>query len=176
MEKERIFQVFGQLVIRQFSTRVSQDSAQELFRRIISSYFGVSRIEFQFCFLRIRFVSQGVVCFRSGFGGVVHWIDKPVCSMFFRRQSTERLPSACKVTHEARHLALFPSNNVTRQCTGNLSTHHFTLSWVSRIEFQFCCLRIRFVSQGVFSLTFTVIFLNVSRGSTLFVSLYISFV
>ena len=54
---------------------------------------------------------------------------------------------------------------------------------VSRIEFQFCCLWIRFVSQGVFCLhsvgfggcwTFTVIFFNVSRGSTLFVSLYIS--
>jgi hypothetical protein len=55
---------------------------------------------------------------------------------------------------------------------------------VSRIEFQFCCLRTRFVSQCVVCLhsvdfggswTFTVIFLNVSRGSTLFVSLYISF-
>ena len=55
---------------------------------------------------------------------------------------------------------------------------------VSRIEFQFCCLWTRFVSQGVGCLhsvgfggswTFLVIFLNVSRGSTLFVSLYISF-
>ncbi len=55
---------------------------------------------------------------------------------------------------------------------------------VSWIEFQFCCLRTRFVSQGVICLhgvdfggswTVTVIFLNVSRGSTLFVSLYISF-
>jgi hypothetical protein len=55
---------------------------------------------------------------------------------------------------------------------------------VSRIEFQFCCLWTRFVSQGVVCLhsvgfggswTFTVIFFNVSRGSTLFVSLYISF-
>ncbi len=55
---------------------------------------------------------------------------------------------------------------------------------VPRIEFQFCCLWIRFVSQGVVCLhsfgvagswTVTVIFLNVSRGSTLFVSLYISF-
>jgi len=53
----------------------------------------------------------------------------------------------------------------------------------SRIEFQFCCLWTRFVSQGVFCLhsvgfggswTFTVIYLNVSRGSTLFVSLCIS--
>jgi hypothetical protein len=48
---------------------------------------------------------------------------------------------------------------------------------VSRIEFQLCCLWIRFVSQGVVcfhsvgfggSWTFPVIFLNVSRGSTLF--------
>ncbi len=56
---------------------------------------------------------------------------------------------------------------------------------VSRIEFQFCLwLWTRFVSQGVVCLhsvgfggfwTFTVIYLNVSRGSTLFVSLYISF-
>jgi hypothetical protein len=55
---------------------------------------------------------------------------------------------------------------------------------VSRIEFQFCCLLTRVVSQGVVCLhsvdfggswTFTVIFFNVSRGSTLFVSLYISF-
>jgi hypothetical protein len=55
---------------------------------------------------------------------------------------------------------------------------------VSRIEFQFCCLWTPFVSQGVVCLhsvgfggswTFTVIFFNVSRGPTLFVSLYISF-
>ena len=43
---------------------------------------------------------------------------------------------------------------------------------VSRIQFQFCCLHS--VDFGV-SWTFTVIFLNVSRGSTLFASLYISF-
>jgi hypothetical protein len=51
---------------------------------------------------------------------------------------------------------------------------------VSRIEFQFCCLWTRFVSQGVVCLhsvgfggswTFTVIYLNVSRGSTHFVTL-----
>ena len=55
---------------------------------------------------------------------------------------------------------------------------------VSQIELQFRCLRTRFVSNGVFCLhsvvfgvswTFTVIFLNDSRGSTLFVSLYVSF-
>ncbi len=78
-----------------FLQLVSQDSAQELFRRTISPYIGVSRIQFQFCCLWTRFDSQGVVCLHSvGFG----------------------------------------------------------VSW-----------------------TFTVILLNVSRGSTLFVSLYISF-
>jgi hypothetical protein len=55
---------------------------------------------------------------------------------------------------------------------------------VSWIEFQFYRLRTRFVSQGVVYLhsvdfggswTVSVIFLNVSRGSTLFVSLYILF-
>ena len=44
---------------------VSQDSAQELFNRIILPYPGVSRIELQLCCLRIRFVSQGVVCSHS---------------------------------------------------------------------------------------------------------------
>jgi hypothetical protein len=52
----------------------------------------------------------------------------------------------------------------------------------SRTEFRFCCLWTRVVSQGVVCLhsvgfggswTFMVIFFNVSRGSTLFVSLYI---
>jgi hypothetical protein len=55
---------------------------------------------------------------------------------------------------------------------------------VSRIEFVFGCLWTRLVSQGVVCLhsvgfggswTFTVIYLNVSRGVTLLVSLYISF-
>jgi hypothetical protein len=55
---------------------------------------------------------------------------------------------------------------------------------VSRTEFQFCCLRIRFVSPGVgrfrsvgleISWTFLVIFFNFSWGSTLFISLYMSF-
>ena len=45
---------------------VSQDSAQELFERIlILPYQGGSRIEFQWCCLGIPFVSQGVVCFHS---------------------------------------------------------------------------------------------------------------
>jgi hypothetical protein len=52
------------------------------------------------------------------------------------------------------------------------------------LSFSFCCLRTRFVSNGVFCLhsvgfgvswTFTVILLYDSRGSTLFVSLSVSF-
>jgi hypothetical protein len=86
----------------------------------------------------------------------------------------------CKVTHEAGRLTPFPSTSVTRQSTGTLFTYH----GFSRTEFQFCCLWTRVVPQGVACLhsvgfggswTFTVIFFNVSRGSTLFVSLYISF-
>jgi hypothetical protein len=43
-------------------------------------YFGVSRIEFQFCRLWIRFVSQGVVCFHSvGFGGHAQDSRYPAC-------------------------------------------------------------------------------------------------
>ncbi len=58
-------------VISHFSLElVSQDSVQELFKHTISPYLGVSRIEFQFCCLWTRFVSQGVVCLHSvGFGG-----------------------------------------------------------------------------------------------------------
>ena len=44
---------------------VSLDNAQELFNRIILLYLGASRIEFQLCCLRIRFVSLGVVCSHS---------------------------------------------------------------------------------------------------------------
>ena len=44
---------------------VSQDSAQELFNHILSSYSAVSRTEFQVCCLQIPSVSQGVVCFHS---------------------------------------------------------------------------------------------------------------
>jgi hypothetical protein len=52
----------------------------------------------------------------------------PVYSMYFRRQSTQRHPSVWKVTHETRYLVLFASTSVTRQCTGTLSTHQFSLS------------------------------------------------
>jgi hypothetical protein len=68
-------QVLARLLTKQdilhlFLQLVSQDSAQEFFRRTISPYFGIPRIEFQFCCLWIRFVSQGVVCLHSvGFAG-----------------------------------------------------------------------------------------------------------
>jgi hypothetical protein len=63
-------QVFARLLKKQdilhfFLQLVSQDSAQELLKRTISSYLGVSRIEFHFCCFWIRFVGQGVVCFHS---------------------------------------------------------------------------------------------------------------
>jgi hypothetical protein len=48
LTKQDIFHLFLQLV--------SQDSAQELFHCTISPYLGVSRIEFQLCCLRTRFV------------------------------------------------------------------------------------------------------------------------
>ena len=54
---------------------VSADSSQELFQLLILPYLGVSRTEFQFCCLRIRFVSQGVVCFRSVDLGIWNFLD-----------------------------------------------------------------------------------------------------
>jgi hypothetical protein len=67
-------QVIARLLTKQdilhfFLQLVSQDSAQELFKLTISTYLGVSWIEFQLCCLWTRFVSQGVVCLHSvGFG------------------------------------------------------------------------------------------------------------
>ena len=59
-----------QVISHFFLQLVAQDSAQELFERSISPNHDGSRIEFQFCCLWIRFVSQGVVCFHSvDFGG-----------------------------------------------------------------------------------------------------------
>ncbi len=59
-----------QVISHFFLQLVSQHSAQQLLTRTISTYLGVSRIEFQFCCLWTRFVSQGVVCLQSvGSGG-----------------------------------------------------------------------------------------------------------
>ena len=67
---------------------VSQDSAQELSERIFWSYPGVSRTEFQFFCLRIRFLSQVVVCSHSvGLGGswtfMVTFFDESRVSTLF---------------------------------------------------------------------------------------------
>jgi hypothetical protein len=59
-----------QVISHFFLHLVSQDSAQDLFRRTITPDLGVSCIEFQFCCLLTRVVSKGVVCLHSvGFGG-----------------------------------------------------------------------------------------------------------
>jgi hypothetical protein len=171
-------------ILHFFLQLVSQDSTQELFKHTISPHLGVSRIEFQFCCLWIRFVSQGVVCFHSvGFGG--HVKDSQYDPRIFvdiphkDRQVLTRLHTKQDISHF--FLQLVSQDSVQKLFKLTISPY----LGVSRIEFQFCCLWTRFVSQGVVCLhsvvfggswTFTVIFLNVSRGSTLFVSLYISFV
>jgi hypothetical protein len=148
----------------------------------MASYFGASRIEFQLCFLWIRFVSQGVVCFHSvGFGG--HVLDTQYVPRFFvdnlhkGRQVLPRLHTKQVISHFFLQL-------VSQDSAQELFEHTIpSYLDVSRIEFQFC-LWTRFVSQGMVCLhcvgfggswTFTVIFFNVSCGSPLFVSLYISF-
>ncbi len=169
-------------ILHLFLQLVSQDSAQDLFRCTISPYFGVSRIEFQFCCLWIRFVSQGVVCFLSvGLGG--HTQDSQNAQCIFvdnphkGNQVFARLHTKQVISHFFLQLVSPDSGQELFERT--ISPYLD----VSRIEFQFCCPWTRFVSQGVFCLhsvgfegswTFTVIFLNVSRGSTLLVSLYIS--
>jgi hypothetical protein len=65
-------------------------------------------------------------------GGVVVWVHgrttrivvvTHVFSSIFHVKTTK----CSKVTHEVRHPSLFPSTSVTRQYTGTLETHHFTL-------------------------------------------------
>ena len=81
------------------------------------------------------------------------------------------------------HLSL---QQVSQVSTQELFHRSMTLSYqgVSRIEFHVCCLWILVVSQGVdcvysvdlgCSWTFTMIIFDGQRGSTLFVSVYISF-
>ena len=175
-------QVLGRLHTKEvishfFLQLVSQDSAQELFRRTIAPYFGVLRIEFQLCCLWIRFVSQGVVCFHSvDFGD--HTLDSQYAPRFFvdnlrnDRQVLARLHTKQVISHF--FLQLVSQDSAQELFRLTIAPY----LGVSRIEFQFCCLWTRFVSQGVVSLnsvvfggswTFTVIYLNVSRGSTLFV-------
>jgi hypothetical protein len=130
------------------------------------------------------FVRQGVVgCRSDGFGG--HALDSQYVPRFFvdnlrkGSQVLARLNTKQVISHFFLQLA-------SQDSTQELFEHTITpYLGFSRIEFQFCCLLTRFVSQGVVCLhsvgfggswTFTVILFNVSRGSTLFVSLYISFV
>jgi hypothetical protein len=67
-----------QVISHFFLQLVSQDSAQELFHYTISPYLGVSRIVFQLCCLRTRFVSQGEVCLHS-VGFVGSWNVTVIC-------------------------------------------------------------------------------------------------
>jgi hypothetical protein len=143
----------------------------ELFRHTISPCFGVSRIEFQFCYLWIRFVSQGVVCFHSvGFGG--HTQDNQYAPCIFVDNPLKGSQVLARV-HTKQVISHF--SIVTRQCTGTLSPHHFASScrftdWVSvLLTTDSIC----FGFGG--SWTVTMIFLNVSRCSTLFVSFCILF-
>jgi hypothetical protein len=125
-----------------------------------------------------------VVCFHSdGFGG--HTLDSQYTPRFF----VDNLRKGSQVLarlHTKKVISHFFLQLVSQDSAQEL----FELTippyiGFSRIEFQFCCLWTRVVSQGVVCLhsvglegswTFTVIFFNVSRGSTLFVFLYISFV
>ena len=146
-------------------------------------FHGGSRIEFQSCRLWIRFASQGVVCFHSvDFGG--HPQDSQYAPCIFvdnphkGRQVLARFHTTQVISHF--FLQLVSQDSAQELFERSFSPNHGG----SRIEFQFFCLWIRFVSQGVVCLhsvgfggswTFPVIFFNVSRGSTLFVSLYMLF-
>ena len=142
-----------------------------------------SQVLLQFCRLWIRFVSQGVVCFLSvGFGSHDQDLQCAPCILVDHlRKGTQVLARLhTKVDISPFFLQLVSQDSTQELFRHTISSYH----GVSRIEFQFCCLRTRFVSNGVFCLhsvgfgvswTFTVIFLNDSRGSTLFVSLYVSF-
>jgi hypothetical protein len=136
-------------ILHFFLQLVSQDSAQELFRRTtIAPYFGVSRIEFQLCCLWIRFVSQGVVCFHSvDLGG--HTLDSQYTPRFFvdnllkGRQVFARLHTKQVISHFFLQLVSqdSPQELFRLTITSDLG--------VSHIEFQFCCVWTRFVSQDV---------------------------
>jgi hypothetical protein len=172
-----------QEILHLFLRLVSQDSTQELFRLTIASYFGVLWIEFQLCCLWIRFVTQGVVCFLIvGFGG--HTLISQYDPRFFVDNLRKDIQVLARL-HTKQVISHFFLQLVSQDSAQELFRHTIVpYRGVSRIEFEFCFLWTPFVSQGVVCLhrvgcggswTFTVIYLNVSRGSTLFVSLYISF-
>ncbi len=124
-----------------------------------------------------------MVCFHSvDFGGQV--LYRQYVPRFFVNNLRKGIQLLGRL-HTKEVISRFFLQLVSQDSTQELFRHTITpYLGVSRIEFQFCCLSTRFVSQGVVCLhsvdfggswTFTVIYLNVSRGSTLFVSLYISF-
>jgi hypothetical protein len=95
-----------------------------------------------------------------------------------RGQELLRLPTKEDVSHFSLHLV---SQDSARKLFNRLMT--LPSQGVSRIAFHVCCLWIPVVRQGVdcfdsvglgCSWTFTVIIFNDQRGSTLFVSMYIS--
>ena len=95
------------------------------------------------------------------------------------RQELLRLPTKQDVSHFSLQLV---SQDSARELFNRLMTLPY--QGVSRIEFHVCCLWIPVVRQGVdcfysvdlgCSWTFTVIIFNDQRGSTLFVSMYLSF-
>ena len=143
-------QVFPRLLTKQdishfFLQLVSQDSTQELFKHTISPYLVVSWIEFQFCCLWIRFVSQGVVCFHS----VDFGVTPRIASMLHVFSSISHTKTV-KCLHTKQDISHFFLQLVSHDSVQELFKH--TISpylGVSRIEFQFCYLWIRFVSQGV---------------------------
>ncbi len=134
-------------ILHFFLQLVSQDSAQELLKCTISPYLGVSRIEFQL-FLWIRFVSQGVVCFHSVcFGG--HAQDSQYAPRIFVDNSRKGSQVLARL-HTKQVISHFFLQLVSQDSLKELFTRTILpYLGVSRIEFQFCCLWTRFVSQGV---------------------------
>jgi hypothetical protein len=115
----------------------------------------LSRIEFQFCCFWIRFVSQGVVCFHSvGFGG--------------HAQNSQYAP--CIFVDNPRKLRRKGNQVLPRLHTKKVISHFFLQlsQLVSQDSAKELCCLWRFLDSS-----FTVIFLNVSRGSTLFTSSFI---
>ena len=95
------------------------------------------------------------------------------------RQELSSLPTKQDISHFSLQLV---SQDSARELFNRLMTLPY--QGVSRIEFHVCCLWIPVVRQGVdcfysvglgFSWTFEVIVFDDQRGSTLFVSVYISF-
>ena len=174
----------------------AQDCKQELISCINVPYLGASRYEFQFCCLWTRFVSQGVVCFHSVvLGG--SWTFTVITFNDSRGHDRQRAPwiFVDNLRKVSQVLARFLTKQdilhfflqlASQDCTQELF-NCIILPYLgsSRYEFQFYCLRTRFFRQGVVCFLsvglvgpwiFTVINFNDPRGSTLFVSLYISFV